>query len=155
MRDWQTELGLVPHGEGGYFRRIYTAPAETTTAQGPRPAATSIYYLLDAAQPSGLLHRNRSDILHFLIDGGPVEYVTVDPDGTLNRALLGPDDERFLLVPGGHWKASRLVGDARHALVAEVVTPGFDYADHEFATARVLTEHPELADELREFVRPS
>ncbi|MBO1332876.1 cupin domain-containing protein [Streptomyces sp. VRA16 Mangrove soil] len=153
MRDWQTELGLEPHGEGGHFRRIYTAPGQIATPHGPRAAASSIYYLLDERQPRGLLHRNRSDILHFLIDGGPLEYVTVDREGTLSRTLLGPDDERFLLVPGGWWKASRLVGPARLGLVAEVVTPGFDYADHEFATAAVLDAFPGLSDVLEEFVR--
>ncbi|MGW2342543.1 cupin domain-containing protein [Streptomyces sp. NPDC001661] len=153
MRDWQRELDLEPHGEGGYFRRLYTSPYELSTPHGPRPSATSIHYLLDERQPSGLLHRNRSDILHFLIDGGPLEYVTVTPDGALQRTTLGPDDEHFLLVPGGHWKASHLVGDARHGLVAEVVTPGFDYADHEFATRAVLEEFPRLTEELREFVR--
>ncbi|MGP3776824.1 cupin domain-containing protein [Streptomyces sp. SDT5-1] len=153
MRDWQSELDLEPHGEGGWFRRLYTSPHEVSTPHGPRPAATSIHYLLDERQPRGLLHRNRSDILHFLIDGGPLEYVTVDPAGALHRTLLSPDAERHLLVPGGHWKASRLTGGARHGLVAEVVTPGFDYADHEFATDAVLREFPELAQELREFVR--
>ncbi|MCX4835700.1 cupin domain-containing protein [Streptomyces sp. NBC_00006] len=153
MRDWRCELNLEPHGEGGYFRRVYTSPHDLSTPHGPRPSATSIYYLLDERQPSGLLHRNRSDILHFLIDGGPLEYVTVTADGTLRRTVLGPDDERFLLVPGGHWKASHLLGDARHGLVAEVVTPGFDYTDHEFATRAVLDEYPDLAEELREFVR--
>ncbi|MFJ9175948.1 cupin domain-containing protein [Streptomyces sp. NPDC102360] len=153
MRDWQSELDLEPHGEGGHFRRVYTSPHEVSTPYGPRPSATSIYYLLDERQPSGLLHRNRSDILHFLIDGGPLEYVTVTPDGALHRTVLGPDDERFLLVPGGHWKASRLFDGARNGLVAEVVTPGFDYTDHEFATRAVLEEFPHLAEELRDFVR--
>ncbi|WP_428956790.1 cupin domain-containing protein [Streptomyces sp. cg35] len=153
MRDWRSELGLEPHGEGGLFRRIYTGPQEMVTAHGPRPSASSIYYLLDGTQPSGLLHRNRSDILHFLIDGGPLEYVTVDPVGRLARTVLGADAERFLLVPGTWWKASRLVGGASHGLVAEVVTPGFDYADHEFAPLSVLDDFPHLADELREFVR--
>ncbi|MFF3489889.1 cupin domain-containing protein [Streptomyces sp. NPDC002795] len=152
MRDWQRELDLESHGEGGYFRRVYTSPHGLSTPHGPRPSATSIYYLLDERQPSGLLHRNRSDILHFLIDGGPVEYVTVTPGGTLDRTTLGPDDERFLLVPGGHWKASHLLDGARHGLVAEVVTPGFDYTDHEFATRDALDAFPQLAEELREFV---
>lgn len=153
MRDWRQGLGLEPHEEGGHFRLIYSAPQEMETAHGPRPSATSIYYLLDAAQPSGLLHRNRSDILHFLIDGGPLEYVTVDPEGTLARTVLGADAARFLLVPGGWWKASHLIDGAGHGLVAEVVTPGFDYADHEFARPGLLDELPHLAAELRDFVR--
>lgn len=106
MRDWVAELGLEPHTEGGYFRRIYTSEHRLSLPRGARPAATSIYYLLTRDEPRGRLHRNRSDILHFLVDGGPVEYVTLAPDGSLDRVRLGADDERFLLVPGGHWKAS-------------------------------------------------
>ncbi|MBC9714959.1 cupin domain-containing protein [Streptomyces sp. TRM66268-LWL] len=150
--DWRRELELEPHGEGGYFRRIYTSPHTTQAPQGERPSASSIYYLLDASRPAGLLHRNRSDILHFLLDGGPVEYVTVDPGGALNRTRLG-GTALFLPVPGGWWKASHLVDGARHALVAEVVTPGFDYADHEYATSAVLDELPHLAQALETFVR--
>ncbi|SDJ36484.1 cupin domain-containing protein [Streptomyces indicus] len=153
MKDWTAALGLEPHGEGGYFRRIYTSPHSMQTEHGPRPSATSIHYLLDEKQPSGHLHRNRSDILHFLIDGGPLEYVTVDPDGELHRTVLGAEAERFLLVPGMWWKASRLTGGATHGLVAEVVTPGFDYADHEFATRDLLDELPHIAQELAGFVR--
>lgn len=152
MRDWVAELGLEPHTEGGYFRRIYTSGHSLSLPRGARPAATSIYYLLTRDEPRGRLHRNRSDILHFLVDGGPVEYVTLAPDGTLGRVRLGPDDERFLLVPGGHWKGSRLVDGAAQGLVAEVVTPGFDYADHEFATEADLSGFPDANDALRPFL---
>lgn len=132
-RDWISELGLEPHPEGGWFRRIYTSPHTVSLPQGERPLATSIHYLLTDEQPRGRRHRNRSDILHFLIDGGPIEYVVQAPNGTESRVVLGPDHERFLLVPGAHWKASRLIEAASHGLVSEVVTPGFDFADHEFA----------------------
>ncbi|MEU1075617.1 MULTISPECIES: cupin domain-containing protein [unclassified Streptomyces] len=152
MRDWVAELGLEPHAEGGYFRRIYTSAHTLPLPRGPRPAATSIHYLLTRDQPLGRLHRNRSDILHFLLDGGPLEYATLAPDGTLGRVRLGTDDSRFLLVPGGHWKASRLVDGAEHGLVAEVVTPGFDYADHEFATEADLRGFPGATDALRPFL---
>jgi predicted cupin superfamily sugar epimerase len=154
--DWVSKLGLELHPEGGYFKRIYTAPASYATATGERPLATSIYYLLDQAEPRGRLHRNRSDILHFFLDGGPVEYLMLAADGELRRERLGkgPDDARFLLVPGGCWKASQLIGEARHALVAEVVTPGFDYADHQFASLDQLRrEHPRHVEELAAFTR--
>ncbi|MDG4864864.1 cupin domain-containing protein [Streptomyces sp. T-3] len=152
MRDWRAELQLEPHPEGGYFRRIYSSAQSIVLPYGERASATSIHYLLTAEQPRGRLHRNRSDILHFLLDGGPIEYVTVAADGVLTRVLLGAEHARFLVVPGGVWKASQLVGDARQGLVAEVVTPGFDYADHEFATAADVAPWPQLADELRPFL---
>ena len=156
MPDWISRLDLEVHPEGGYFRRIYTATPVHAGASGERPLATSIYYLLDQAAPRGFLHRNRSDILHFFLDGGPVEYLLLASDGTLRRERLGSGvhDARFLLVPGGCWKASQLIEGATHALVAEVVTPGFDYADHQFASLDDLRrEHPRHVEELAAFTR--
>jgi len=150
--DWVSKLALEAHPEGGYFKRIYTSAVNQATAAGERPLATSIYYLLNQAEPRGFLHRNRSDILHFFLDGGPVEYLLLDADGELRRVRLGNGamDSRFLMVPGGCWKASQLIEDATHALVAEVVAPGFDYADHQFCSELVLRqEHPQHLETLR------
>ncbi|MDT9685914.1 cupin domain-containing protein [Streptomyces sp. TRM76323] len=152
MPDWRRRLGLEAHPEGGFFRRIYTSPHTTRTAGGPRPTATSIHYLLTRDEPRGRLHRNRSDILHFLLDGGPVEYVTLTPDGVLERVTLRAGDRHFLAVPGRVWKGSRLVGGAAHALVAEVVTPGFDHADHRFAVREDFAHLPALRADLAPFL---
>jgi predicted cupin superfamily sugar epimerase len=143
-------LGLEPHPEGGFFRRIYTSPVPHGTTGGTRATASSIYYLMTERQPFGRLHRNRSDILHFFLEGDPVEYHTVDPEGRLDVRILGGADARHLLVPGGWWKASRVPEGSRYALVAEVVTPGFDFADHEFASEADLP--PGLRDGLRQFL---
>ena len=154
-QDWVSKLALEVHPEGGYFRRIYTSAVNQTTVAGERPLATSIYYLLDQAAPRGFLHRNRSDILHFFLDGGPVEYLLLDADGELRRVRLGngAKDDRFLMVPGGCWKASQLIEGATHALVAEVVAPGFDYADHQFCSESALRqEHPQHLEILRPFL---
>jgi predicted cupin superfamily sugar epimerase len=150
---WIEKLDLAPHPEGGYFKRIYTAAATQASVAGERPLCTSIYYLLDRQQPLGRMHRNRSDILHFFLDGGPIEYLLLDGEGGLRRVLLGPRHERFLAVPGGCWKASQLLEGASHALVAEVVTPGFDYADHQFLDAvQLRREHAQHWSELQRFV---
>ncbi|MDB5988111.1 MAG: cupin [Nevskia sp.] len=152
--EWIARLDLQPHPEGGWFRRIYTADQQLPCEQGVRPLATSIYYLLNAQQPRGCLHRNRSDILHFLIDGGPLEYWVLNAAGALQRTRLGADGEHFLLVPGACWKASQLVDGATQGLIAEVVTPGFDYADHQFAdAAEIQRQYPQHFDALRPFLR--
>lgn len=155
--DWRQRLALLAHPEGGYFRRLYTAAGDTATPAGARPLATSIYYLLDRAQPRGYLHRNRSDILHFLLDGGPVEYLVVMAGGVLQRQVYALDAApRHWLVPGGCWKASQLAPGADHALVAEVVVPGFDEADHAYATWADL-QRDAAADlaALQPFLRPA
>jgi len=154
VTDGVTRLGLELHPEGGYFKRIYTSPQTHSAPQGERPLCTSIYYLLTREQPIGRLHRNRSDILHYFLDGGPLEYVVLGADGALRRERLDAQT-RFLPVPGGCWKASRLIEGAGHALVAEVVTPGFDYADHQFAAEADLAAYPQHLAVLRPFLRQS
>ena len=115
---WVERLGLQPHPEGGYFRRIFTDARTVGTAGGDRAAASSIHYLLDAASPQGRLHRNRSRILHYLQHGGPVRYWLLAADGVLTSTTLGvgAGEALFLDVPGGVWKASELVDGADHAL---------------------------------------
>lgn len=154
-RDWIERLELAPHPEGGWFRRIHTDARQVETAHGARPVLSSIHYLLTREQPVGRLHCNRSTILHYLQDGGPVEYLLFDEQGALSRTVLGrePGQSLFLCVPGGVWKASRLLGDASHALVSEVVTPGFDYADHCFGGPELLARWPQHADVLKPLLR--
>lgn len=148
-------LGLERHPEGGWFRRIHTSDRHIDTAHGERPRVTSIHYLLTADEPLGRLHRNRSDILHYLQGGGPVAYLLLDEaSGHLRRVVLGPgaDQQLFLFVPGGVWKASALIDGASHALVAEAVVPGFDFADHAFADAALLARYPQHHAALQPFV---
>lgn len=154
---WMERLNLAPHPEGGYFRRIYTDERAFATTAGNRSLVSSIHYLLTRDSPVGHLHRNRSVILHYLQDGGPVEYVLLPGPGACERVVLGhgEGERMFLAVPGGCWKASRLVGGASHALVSEVVVPGFDGADHEFMRLATLRrDFPALAAELLSLTRP-
>jgi predicted cupin superfamily sugar epimerase len=154
--DWIARLGLEPHPEGGYFRRIYTDARTLDLPGGVRAAASSIHYLLDRRSPVGRLHRNRSLILHYLQHGGPLDYHLLGTDGELRTVTLGfaPGQALFLEVPGGVWKASRLHADADHALLSEVVLPGFDYADHAFMSLSQLAgEYPQHLAALRDLVR--
>ncbi len=148
-------LALEKHPEGGWFKRIHTSEHAIETASGTRARVTSIHYLLTVDEPLGRLHRNRSDILHYLQGGGPVEYLLLDEAGDLRRVVLGhaPDQQLFLFVPGGVWKASRLIGEAGHALVSEAVVPGFDFADHAFADAALAERFPQHRELLKPFLR--
>lgn len=152
---WIARLRLEPHPEGGFFRRIHTDSRQVDTAGGRRAAVTSIYYLLSAGAARARLHRNQSPILHYLLDGGPVDYAWLSPAGELSQAQLRRDqgDALFLYVPGSHWKASALAAGAAFALIAEAVVPGFDYADHEFMSeARLASLDPLLRQRLAPFL---
>ncbi len=150
-------LQLEPHIEGGWFRRIHTAPLNITTAHGERAAMSSIHYLLTDDSPIGHLHRNRADILHYWQLGSAVRYWLIDPAGAMSCVVLGPNlragQQLQLLVPGGCWKASELPG-GEYGLVAEAVCPGFDFADHEMGECAQLTErYPHLRDTLQRLCR--
>lgn len=155
-KEWIDVLHLQPHVEGGWYRRVHTAPATIDTPHGKRPNASAIHYLLTRDAPTGHLHRNRSCILHFLQSGGPVEYYLLSESGDCLRMTLGFDvgQTLFLEVPAGVWKASRLVDDAEHALVSEVVVPGWSVDDHEFmARDRLMREFPRRYQMLSSLLR--
>lgn len=150
--DWVQRLNLARHPEGGWFRRIHSAPAP----EDSRPSASAIHYLLNRASPIGHLHRNGSTILHFVQSGGPAEFWLLSGAGALRRVVLGfePGQALFLEVPDGMWKASRLIGGADHALVSEVVIPAWREEDHEFMTRETLeTQFPQHVSALGGLIR--
>ncbi|WP_440974814.1 cupin domain-containing protein [Pseudomonas koreensis] len=139
-------LGLEPHVEGGYFRRTFQADQREMlhTASGTRYLVTSIYYLLTEQSPVGQFHFNQSDILHYFHLGDPIEYSLIHADGSLQTLIMGNDvlagQQLQLHVPGGIWKASRLL-DGTHGfgLISEAVSPGFDFADMQMGERQKLT----------------
>ena len=127
-------LGLEPHIEGGWYRRIFEAthrPAIVTDA-GARLALTAIHYMLTDDNPIGHWHLNRSDILHFFHAGDPIDYYLLDSQHGLRRFTLGPNldagHQLCLVVQGGTWKAACLSAGP-FGLLSEAVSPGFDYED--------------------------
>jgi uncharacterized protein len=128
-------LGLEPHPEGGWYRETWRAPVSFTPPgyPGPRAAATAITFLLAAGERSGW-HRVRSDELWLWQGLGPLRlsYGGSGAGPILDHAtVLGSDSVRAL-VPGGVWQAAEPATDAG-ALVACIVSPGFDFADFELA----------------------
>jgi len=147
-------LKLSPHPiEGGYFRRTYTSALEIAAPQGPRPAGTAIFYLLEAGTFSEM-HVLRSDeMFHFYL-GDPVEMLQLLPDGATAVLTLGPDlaagQQVQVAVPAGVWQGMRLIGDGRVALVGCTVTPGFNYSDYRNASCEELSARwPEVRDQIR------
>jgi predicted cupin superfamily sugar epimerase len=112
---------LLPHPEGGWYRRTYESAVSLVPPgyPGERPSATAIYFLLGPGQ-SSQWHRVRSDELYLLHRG----ELTVWVDSA--EYTLGPDRPQ-LLIPGGTWQRAR-AGDSE-VLISCVVSPGFDFAD--------------------------
>jgi len=150
-------LGLEAHVEGGYFRRTFQAdhrPMRNTPA-GERYAVTAILYLLCDDSPVDHWHVNRSDILHFHHLGGAIQYTLIWPDGQLQETVLGAAaGQQFqLAVPGGVWKAARLL-EGEYGLLGEAVVPGFDYADMRLGEAQeLLQQFPQHRDKILALAR--
>ena len=147
--------------EGGYFRRTYQSRHiyRNSDDAGQRFCASAIYYLLSMDDPIGYMHRNLSDIVHCYQLGDPTEFTLIKEDGAMQRVVLGPDLGSGhclqLCVPGGVWKASRLLGQ-RYSLISELVVPGFDYADNQLAQMNEFRlRYAQIFPHIQDLIKPA
>jgi predicted cupin superfamily sugar epimerase len=128
-----TQLQLVPHPEGGWYREVHRSAELIETPRGPRSALTAIYYLLESPQFSRW-HVVASDEIWHFHDGSPLELLVYRP-GTreLSSRVLGSPSggyEAIVNVRAGDWQAARSLGG--WSLVGCDVGPGFDFEDFQF-----------------------
>ncbi|WP_260927828.1 cupin domain-containing protein [Novosphingobium sp. 9] len=121
----------MPHPEGGWYRETWRAEA----AEGERPTATAIHFLLEADQRSHW-HRVDAAEIWFWHAGSPcVLEIAPTDQGPVTRHVLGGSvlkgEAPQVLVPTGHWQATTPQGG--WVLVSCVVSPGFDFAGFELA----------------------
>jgi len=155
-----TQLELVRHPEGGWFRETYRS-TESVSAQalperfdGSRVLSTAIYFLLEEEEFSAL-HRIKSDEMWHFYAGSPLLIHAIFPDGRYSARRLGSDcaagDLYQVVVSAGCWFGAELAGK-QFALVGCTVSPGFDFADFEMADRQQLSacypQHAELIERL-------
>ena len=149
--------GLQPHpDEGGYFVETYRSSLRVTRDalpaqyQDSHAFSTAIYYLLTPDSISAM-HRVRSDeVFHFYL-GDPVEQLQLFPNGLGKVVTFGPDilsgQRPQVVVPAGVWQGAHLVPGGAFALFGCTVSPGFEYADYEHGSRRLLCgEYPEFSE---------
>ena len=140
-------LGLIQHPEGGYYREAYRSQATVQPSDGrdPRPALTTIYFLLPAGAVSRW-HRVESDEVWHFYEGAPLDlWITVPQVSEVERKRLGPlepGQRPVHTVPAGWWQAARSTGS--YTLVGCTVAPGFDFRDF-----RLAADQPAIAAGLR------
>jgi uncharacterized protein len=130
-------LNLIPHPEGGWFRETWRSPVEFHPSgyDGPRAAATAIYFLLQPGEQSRW-HVVRSAELWMWHRGGPLALKLGGsgqrPEAQTELVIVGPDlaggQQLQVVIPGGVWQTAAPAGD-EPVLVSCVVAPGFDFAD--------------------------
>lgn len=125
-------LGMRMHPEGGWYVETWRADEP---ADGGRPAASAILFLLQAGERS---HWHRLDVDEvWQWSGGEALDLRVHPtDGTPPGVIrLGPAGEDGVVphavVPAGAWQSAEPVG--AWTLVGCICVPAFDFAGFELA----------------------
>lgn len=125
-------FGLRAHPEGGWYAETWRADA----AEGERPTASAILYLLAAGERS---HWHRVDAVEIwqYSAGDALELRVWTGDGTpvvTHRLGAGEaGDLPQLVVPAGAWQAARPLG--AWTLVGCIVSPAFEFEGFELAPA--------------------
>lgn len=140
-------FALKPHPEGGYFAETYRASEDIAAAAlpdrfgGDRSCGTAILFLLRAGDISRL-HRIKSDEVWHFHTGDPLRLFEITPQGAVIETVLGSDYTQGHLpqyvVKAGHYFGGFSSG--AYSFVGCTVSPGFDFADFEFADCAALSE---------------
>ena len=120
------DLQLVPHPEGGHYRRVYESALPVEHGGYRRPALTAIQFLLAEGEASRW-HRVDADETWHWQDGGPLELQEFDADDGVLRTIRLDSAARggpaMHVVRAGRWQAARPL--SAYTLVACTVAPGF------------------------------
>ncbi len=148
-------LQLVPHPEGGYYKRIFassreiTFPDDITGRSKTRYSGTAINYLLESKDFSAW-HKITSDEVWFFHRGSAITIHTINPKTkAYNTVILGDplevENARFQhAIKAGTWFAATVNESNSYALVSCAVSPGFDFADFTLANREdLIAEFPE------------
>ncbi|MFF2910938.1 cupin domain-containing protein [Paenibacillus sp. NPDC057934] len=133
-------LGLQPHVEGGWYKRLWVSSFEIPqntlgeAYSGPRGSASSIYFLLHGDESSDW-HTVLSDEVWLWHSGSPIVLSiggTGDKPEDVQEVILGTNiaagQQPQAIVPAGAWQAARTLGE-EPALVSCIVSPEFHFDD--------------------------
>ncbi len=154
---------LLPHPEGGYYKEMYRSTeliqpsALPERFSGGRNFSTAIYFLLEQENFSAF-HRIQSDECWHFYAGQSLHVNIIHPNGQYELIRLGNNltqGETFqAVVPAGSWFASETATGGTFSFVGCTVSPGFDFADFELATAASLCKQfPEKSEVIKRLCR--
>ncbi|MED4071048.1 cupin domain-containing protein [Priestia endophytica] len=153
---WVSKLGLLPHPEGGYYKRIFESEERTSAQEltvnfdGTRKLYTSIYFLLTSNDVSHF-HRLKSDELWYYHAGSSLTIHIIHESGEYEEIKLGMDLDNGevpqALVPKNSIFGSSVMEEDTCSLVGCMVSPGFEFQDFElFTQADLLSKYPQYKD---------
>jgi predicted cupin superfamily sugar epimerase len=115
-----SDLSLVRHPEGGWFRRTYKSAQSIGLERGERACASSILYFLKANEIS-CLHQLQSDEIWYFHSGSPLK-IHQFASGHYSQALLGTDFVRCNqvqhIIDAGMVFGAECMGEERGTLIS-------------------------------------
>lgn len=126
-------FGLIPHPEGGYYQRTYTASDDHFS---------SILFLLLRDNFSAF-HRIRADEQWNWFSGDDIHIHEIDTNGNYTETILSGKTGRQHfqhVVQGGHWFASSCKGEQAYAFCGCTVIPAFHFSDFELGKREALLQ---------------
>ncbi len=122
---------MRPHPEGGWYVETWRAPA----AEGERPAASAILFLLAAGERSHWHRVDAAEIWQWSA-GEPIELrMTPGRHAPVDTRRLGGNvpagEAPQAVVPPGWWQSARPLG--AWGLAGCIVVPAFTFAGFELA----------------------
>ncbi len=155
-QDWISQLHLLPHPEGGYYKETYRSKEESGFKgfKGQRNISTAIYFLLEEKDKSHF-HRIQSDELWFFHEGSSLEIFILGEEQVEIISLgknVDKNEQLHAVIPAGVWFGALVKDQQGYALVSCTVAPGFDFRDFELGKKKALInlfpQHGSLIDTL-------
>jgi uncharacterized protein len=131
-------LGLVPHLEGGFFRRVFCSEMKS---EDDNFLMSSIYYLLEKDYFSAF-HRLGSVEVWFFHIGEPINIYLLNNDGRIETHSLSSQigDKFQLAIEPNTWFAADIPSKKDFSLLSCVVSPEFSFSNFELAKREDLLE---------------
>ncbi len=152
-QDLIDKLNLIPHPEGGYYRRnwqsLFNADIKDSTQKlifSGRTIGSSILYLLPGDDVS-VWHRVNCDEMWHHYSGSPLRVFTLSPHKGLESLILGSDvfngEIPQIILHRHTWFAAEPIDPSSYALCGCTLWPAFSYTDFELAeTDKLIDEFP-------------
>lgn len=145
-------LGLLPHPEGGYYKREFCS--ENKSIYG-KYLMSSIYYLLEKEDFSAF-HRLSSVEVWFFHVGEPINIYIFNKEGKLEiHSLSSKITDNFqLAIEPNTWFAAEIPSKKGFSLVSCAVSPEFSFNNFELANKEeLIKEYPQYQSIINRLTR--
>lgn len=157
MKDFRTiieKLNLLPHPEGGYYRRNWQSLllSEVKDSTGklihqPRPAGSSILYLIPSHEVCAWHRVACDEMWHYYYGSSLKMYLLSNVSGLTEHVLgVGLDNNQSpqIIIPRNTWFCAEVVESNSYSFTGCTLWPSFSYADFELAEAsKLIDEFPQ------------